>query len=51
MARTQIRVHRWGPKTRISALLCRWTYGDDDDDDDDGDDDDDDDDKINEHSP
>ena len=49
MARTQIRVHMRGPETRISALLCRWTYGDDDDDDDD--DHDDDDDKINEHSP
>ena len=42
MARTQIRVHMRGPETRISALLCRWTCGDDDDDDDD---------KINEHSP
>ena len=45
MARTQIRVHMRGPETRISALLCRWTYGDDDGDDDD------DDNKINEHSP
>ena len=43
MARTPIRVHRWGPKARSSALLRRWTYGDDDDDDDNN--------KINEHSP
>ena len=44
MARTQIRVHRWRPKTRISALLRRWTNGDDDDDNDDSN-------KVEEHSP
>ena len=25
-AHTQILVHRWGPRTRILVLFCRWTF-------------------------